>query len=147
MKSGTQVIVIGLGLMDAFVFVGGSGAGTGPALLLAVLCLVGGLLYFLPAIIAFEREHPNAVAVCLVDLFLGWSLIGWVGALVWSLVRDRTAELLEAQARGRAAGAGAPIAAPAAATKLCPYCAEQVLVAAIKCKHCGSELSGPRATT
>jgi hypothetical protein len=25
-------------------------------------------------------------------------------------------------------------------TKNCPYCAEEVLAAAIKCKHCGSEL-------
>ena len=26
-------------------------------------------------------------------------------------------------------------------TKPCPYCAETILVAAIKCKHCGSELT------
>ena len=29
-------------------------------------------------------------------------------------------------------------------TKLCPYCAEDVLVEAIKCKHCGSMLNDPR---
>lgn len=28
-------------------------------------------------------------------------------------------------------------------TKACPYCGEQVLAVAIKCKHCGSNLAGP----
>jgi hypothetical protein len=28
-------------------------------------------------------------------------------------------------------------------TKACPYCGEQVLAAAIKCKHCGSSIDGP----
>jgi len=27
------------------------------------------------------------------------------------------------------------------ATKRCPHCAEEILAAAIKCKHCGSALS------
>jgi hypothetical protein len=27
-----------------------------------------------------------------------------------------------------------------AATKACPFCAEQILDAAIKCKHCGSDI-------
>ena len=32
------------------------------------------------------------------------------------------------------------------ATKLCPYCAEEVRVAAIKCRYCGSRLDGHYAT-
>ena len=29
-------------------------------------------------------------------------------------------------------------------TKTCPYCAEEVRAEAVKCKHCGSYLGGPR---
>jgi hypothetical protein len=34
-------------------------------------------------------------------------------------------------------------------TKACPYCGEQILAVAVKCKHCGSMLGGPapRAAT
>jgi hypothetical protein len=31
-------------------------------------------------------------------------------------------------------------------TKACPYCSEQVLATAIKCKHCGSSIGGPTGT-
>ena len=42
------------------------------------------LTYFLPSIIARVRKHPQTLAIFLLNLFLGWSLIGWVAALVWS---------------------------------------------------------------
>ncbi|MDH3595268.1 MAG: superinfection immunity protein [Rhodospirillales bacterium] len=47
------------------------------------------LLYLLPALIAMLRAHPNAAAIVALDLLLGWSLIGWVVALVWSLTAVR----------------------------------------------------------
>lgn len=53
-----------------------------------ILFLCGGLFslmfYFLPTFIAMMRRHPNAVAILIINLFLGWSLIGWVVSLAWS---------------------------------------------------------------
>jgi len=43
--------------------------------------------YFLPTIIALLRGHRNALAIFLLNFFLGWTFIGWVVALVWSATR------------------------------------------------------------
>lgn len=39
-------------------------------------------LYLLPIYEAWKREHPNMTPVVLVNIFLGWTLIGWVAAMV-----------------------------------------------------------------
>lgn len=44
--------------------------------------------YFLPTIIAVLGKKSNAGGVFAVNLFLGWTLIGWVIALVWALSSD-----------------------------------------------------------
>jgi hypothetical protein len=44
-----------------------------------------------PAIVAFARHHHNRWAITALDVFLGWTLLGWVGALVWALTNPRPA--------------------------------------------------------
>lgn len=46
-------------------------------------------LYCLPAIIAYHRDRQNAGAIFALNVFTGWTLIGWVGALVWALTASR----------------------------------------------------------
>lgn len=41
-------------------------------------------LYMLPAIIAGARNHKNASAIAVLNIFTGWTFIGWVIALVWA---------------------------------------------------------------
>jgi hypothetical protein len=47
--------------------------------------LLIGSLYFLPYIVARCRHHSNAESIGVVNLFLGWTFIGWVVALAWSV--------------------------------------------------------------
>lgn len=42
-------------------------------------------LYMLPWAIAVTRRRSDATAIALVTLFTGWTLIGWIVGLVWSL--------------------------------------------------------------
>jgi len=54
----------------------------------AVLISLSLLLYFLPSILAVIREKSNVLAIFALNLLLGWSVIGWVGALVWALTKE-----------------------------------------------------------
>jgi Superinfection immunity protein len=40
------------------------------------------LLYFLPAIIG--RDKHDAASIFLLNFFVGWTVIGWVIALIWA---------------------------------------------------------------
>ena len=42
------------------------------------------VLYFLPTIIAWLRDHYNRLAIFALNLLLGWTLVGWIVSLVWS---------------------------------------------------------------
>ena len=44
----------------------------------------GTLMYFLPSIIALAKSKRDLLAIFLLNLFLGWSVIGWIVALVWA---------------------------------------------------------------
>ena len=46
------------------------------------------LMYFLPSIIALARSKRDLLAIFLLNLFLGWSVIGWIVALVWAAKND-----------------------------------------------------------
>ena len=46
------------------------------------------LMYFLPSIIALARSKRDLLAIFLLNLFLGWSIIGWIVALVWAAKTD-----------------------------------------------------------
>lgn len=50
---------------------------------------VATLVYFVPTIIAFSSEHRQRVAIGALNFVAGWTLIGWVMALVWSLMREK----------------------------------------------------------
>ncbi|MFA5063133.1 MAG: superinfection immunity protein [Candidatus Omnitrophota bacterium] len=53
-------------------------------LLLVVLIFI---LYFLPALIAFLRKHKNKLAIFLLNFLLGWTVLGWVASLIWSVMK------------------------------------------------------------
>ena len=58
--------------------------GTISAALIVIVCL---FIYFLPSIIGYR--HRNANSITLLNFFLGWTLIGWVVALVWAVSNDK----------------------------------------------------------
>jgi hypothetical protein len=47
------------------------------------------LLYFIPSMVAVNRKHNNALAIFLTNLFFGWTILGWVIALIWASTNNR----------------------------------------------------------
>ncbi|WP_222103735.1 superinfection immunity protein [Shewanella xiamenensis] len=115
-------------------------------LLSASFILFAPLLYFYPMYEAYFHKQPNFYSIFALNLFLGWTLVGWVVALVWALKSHEPIKTINV-ASPEPAPASAPAPAPAPTIneapkqiKQCPYCAEDILMAAKKCKHCGSEV-------
>lgn len=106
-----------------------------------VILLSAIFLYFIPTIVALGRRHHNAGAIVLLNILLGWTVLGWVAALVWAAtaVQRRAAGISPALTNDELSGLpNAPVE-----TKDCPFCAEKVRFSAVKCRHCGSALPGP----
>lgn len=56
---------------------------------LSVIGIASFAVYFLPTAVAVRREHPQKNAIGVLNFALGWTLIGWVGALVWAFVETK----------------------------------------------------------
>lgn len=52
------------------------------------LLIFWGCLYFMPTIIAMVRNKSNRGAIFLLNLFLGWTFVGWIVSLVWAVAAE-----------------------------------------------------------
>lgn len=93
-----------------------------------VLLVAGLLLYFVPCWVAITRRHRSQLAIGILTLFLGWTILGWIAALVWSCTSN-----IEPDAPQRVPVKLVP----------CPYCAEPIHPAARRCKHCQADIGTP----
>jgi len=94
--------------------------GAPEAAVVLFLC-VGFVMYFFPTIVAVGRKKTNTSAIFLMNLLLGWSVIGWIIALVWAVSK----QMVDAPAANGAAS-------------LCPHCGKYNLPAAKFCSSCGA---------
>ena len=42
-------------------------------------------MYSLPGYVALNRRHKNAMPIFLTNVLFGWTGIGWIGCLIWSV--------------------------------------------------------------
>jgi len=52
-----------------------------------LIIIITALIYFIPSIIATNSNHKNALGIVILNLLLGWTILGWVGALIWSVIK------------------------------------------------------------
>ncbi|WP_157790543.1 superinfection immunity protein [Bradyrhizobium japonicum] len=42
-------------------------------------------LYFIPSVVARWTKHPMKSLIFAFNIFLGWTIIGWILAMIWAL--------------------------------------------------------------
>lgn len=57
-------------------------------ILLFLVAILGINIYFIPAYVGWWRKKKARWVIFLVNLFLGWTVIGWIGSLVWAVIPD-----------------------------------------------------------
>ena len=87
-------------------------------------------IYFIPTLVAFERRRCYRGAIFALNLLLGWTLVGWVGALIWACMNAGTAT--------------GPL--PNGDRAPCPYSREPIIATAQVCRFCGRDLAVGWAT-
>lgn len=118
---------------------------------LVALVPLATLAYFAPLLIAFERRHRFLWTIGAINLAVGWTVLGWIAALVWAVnkdVKNLIDELsvpapespLEPQWNLSALSDSPPATG---GFKRCPYCAEHIRAEAIVCRYCSRELAVP----
>ena len=60
--------------------------------IILLIIIVGIWIYLLPTIIAYTRKRDAKATVLIINLFFGWSVIGWAIALYIALVKDEEPE-------------------------------------------------------
>ena len=58
-------------------------------LLPLLILIVGGAIYFMPTIVAAVRKSSRLGVVLAVNLLLGWTVAGWIVALVLAIQSPR----------------------------------------------------------
>jgi len=52
---------------------------------LGVIAVIGLALYLLPVLVGWARHAPDLAALAVINILLGWTLVGWVVALAMAL--------------------------------------------------------------
>ena len=45
--------------------------------------------YLIPTLVAWSQEHRQLYAIGALNLLFGWTLVGWIGTLVWAFKREQ----------------------------------------------------------
>lgn len=59
-----------------------------PEATFVITAILGVMIYFIPTWVAYTRGAVKSSGIAVLNVFLGWTFIGWVVALVWAVSGD-----------------------------------------------------------
>jgi hypothetical protein len=48
-------------------------------------------IYFLPTIVAVARVHRYMPVILFINIFFGWTAVGWIIVLIWAIIGEKRA--------------------------------------------------------
>jgi hypothetical protein len=90
--------------------------------------LIAAFFYFIPSLAGHKKQ--NAGAIFALNLFLGWTVVGWVVALVWAMTKDTITTVV----------VNNPSAVVTGVAVLCPHCGKYSAPGSKFCKTCGQSV-------
>ncbi len=64
---------------------------------MSLVTLFGVIPYMVPTVVAAVRDHERKTSIFWLNLLLGWTIIGWIVALVWACSGPRAAQPIAAE--------------------------------------------------
>ncbi len=53
--------------------------------IVAIIIVLAALwIHFMPTVEAYRTDHPQRRAIAMLNIIGGWTVIGWIGAMVWA---------------------------------------------------------------
>lgn len=56
--------------------------------IIAIVLVLIPIIFMLPSYIAFSKGHQYRWIILFINVVFGFTLIGWFGALIWSIAGD-----------------------------------------------------------
>src|SRR5215470_4511876 len=56
------------------------------------LFAIGVAFYLLPTIVAMQRKVARSAGIVMLNIFLGWTFLGWLAALIWACSAETQTE-------------------------------------------------------
>lgn len=97
-----------------------------------ILIILALCFYFLPALIAGRRKAEHGTAIFLVNFLFGWTVLGWIAALIWAVVEDKQAEHVRLKTSNINLHGLSP-----ADVKICPECQSVLPTHLLMCSRQG----------
>lgn len=62
--------------------------------------------YFIPTVIAWQKDHDSLITIFFVNLLFGWTILGWLAAVIWAAMQSKPVVIYKTASNEKSAERG-----------------------------------------